>query len=86
MSWSFYGIGKPEAVARKAREDMARQKCHEPEESIKSMALDLIETSLMAMPASSAVHVQASGSQSKNDNGAVNTFNLKIDPVYGFVE
>lgn len=86
MSWSFYGMGKPEALAKKAREDMTCQKCSEPEESIKDMALAIIEKSLMAMPAASAVRIQASGSQSKDERGATNTFKLDIEPIYGFVE
>lgn len=87
MSWSFYGVGKPAAVLAKARDELARVKCAEPEEFIKSQVAAVLEVSLTNMPAATAVQVDAAGSQTKNGDGtASNQLTLNIKPLYGFVE
>jgi hypothetical protein len=93
MSWSFNAIGKPSAVAAKARTEMEFIKCAEPEQSLKSMALAAIEAALSAMPDASVVKVYASGSQSPAyvnnkvvDGKFSNSFKLDIEPIWGFVE
>lgn len=64
MSWSFSAIGKPAAVLAKAQKDMAAYKCAEPEETLKNMALSVMETAFCVMPQDSAVKVTAFGSMS----------------------
>jgi hypothetical protein len=91
MSWSFNGVGKPAAVLAKARTDLARIKCAEPEETIKNKVLDILEASLSVMPASTAIDIKASGSQSMVDysdasKGVSNSLIMEIKPLYGFVE
>lgn len=91
MSWSFYGVGKPAAVLAKARTELERIKCSEPEETIKNKVLDILTASLLAMPAASAVDLKASGSQSMVDyadpsKGVANQLILEIKPLFGFVE
>lgn len=85
MSWSFSAIGRSSAVAQKARDDLTRYKCTEPEETIKTKALEIIESSLCAMPDASAVQIEAYGSQSPVSGGVSNQLTLKITPISGFV-
>jgi hypothetical protein len=89
MSWSFNAIGKPAAVATKARTDLERITCQEPEQSLKAMVISAIETACSAMPTDQAVRIEAYGSQSYS-HGAPDKFSnnmsLKIEPIYGFVE
>lgn len=89
MSWSFIGMGKPDALAVKAAADMSRIKCVEPEETIKAKAIEIIEVALAAYPKTIAVDISAGGSQWTNgidSSIATNTFTLMIKPVHGFVE
>lgn len=89
MSWSFYGVGKPAAVARKAKADLSAYKCAEPEETVKAKVSDIIDACLSAFPAGAAVQIEASGSQSTDSatpGKAVNTLSVVIRPLYGFVE
>lgn len=94
MSWSFYGVGKSSAVLTKAKNELSKIKCSEPEEAIKNSASNIIEASLLAMPEVSAVTIKASGSQGPayNNEGKlvegkfVNTFTMSIEPLYGFIE
>jgi hypothetical protein len=90
MSWSFNAIGKPAAVAIKARADLANFKCAEPEESIKAGIIDMIEKACAAMPSTAAVKIEAFGSQSPSyppEPGKFhNNFSVKVEPIYGFVE
>jgi hypothetical protein len=90
MSWSVSGIGKPVAVAAKLAKDFAGNKCNEPEESIRQMAASAIAAALKVYPDTHAVKVEASGSQQGGSAGPqptyVNQLNVKIEPVYGFVE
>lgn len=98
MSWSFSAIGKPMAVLALARKQLGAIKCAEPEETLKGKVLNQIECSLLAMPESSAVRIEASGSQSPayapNESGQhvavagkfTNNLSLKIEPIWGFAE
>lgn len=87
MSWSFNATGKPQAVVAKAKQEFARISCAEPEETARQNALTTICKLLEAMPASSAVNVSASGSQSAQVDGTfLNNLNLQIQPIYGFIE
>jgi hypothetical protein len=91
MSWSFYGVGKPGPVLAKARTELERIKCSEPEETIKNKVLDILTASLLAMPPQSAIDIKASGSQSMVDyndasKGVANNLVIEIKPLYGFVE
>lgn len=86
MSWSFSGIGKPEAIIAKAKTDLA-YKCAEPEETIKGKVIEIIESALGAFPATTAVQVEAYGSQTAAADGkASNQLQFKITPLYGFIE
>ena len=91
MSWSVGAIGKPRAVATKIAADLNNNKCMEPEETIKGIVGNAIAEALKAMPESSAVQVEASGSQSQADykdssKGFTNQLSVKIQPLYGFAE
>lgn len=91
MSWSFYACGKPAAVLAKARTELERIKCAEPEETIKAKVLNILEASLLAMPASSLIDIKVSGSQSMADysdasKGVCNQLIMEIKPLYGFIE
>lgn len=93
MSWSFSAIGKAAAVAKKARADLERIKCAEPEETIKAGVIAMIEATCSAMPEASAVKIVASGSQSTAyvdnkpaDGKYTNNLRLDIEPIWGFVE
>ncbi len=87
MSWSFSGVGKPAALADRARASLSNIKCREPEETIKGKVAEIVEECLAAFPAGSAVQIEASGSQSTADDGtALNSLSLNIKPLYGFVE
>ena len=87
MSWSTSAFGKPSAVSAKITADLTQYKCTEPEESVKQSALVAIQAALSAQSPTSCVRVEASGSQSGNaQSGFLNTLNIKIDPLYGFVE
>lgn len=97
MSWSFQAVGKPAAVLAKARVELGKIHCSEPEETIKGKVLNILEASLLVMPESAAVKIEASGSQSpayvssetgyKTVEGKFsNNLILKIEPIFGFVE
>jgi hypothetical protein len=91
MSWSFYATGKPKAVIAKAATEFGRiaEYVADPAERlIAALAYTAIRTALEEMPEASAVGVKSSGSRSAatDGNGAFNTFNLSVEPIYGFVE
>ena len=88
MSWSFYGVGKPKALAAKAEVDLSRIVCMEPEQTIKVLVGKIIAAALEASPDNGAVQIEASGSQSTDSTvGTItNQLSLKITPIYGFVE
>lgn len=93
MSWSVSAVGKAAAVAAKVAKDLAAIKCSEPEETIKNSVGTIVATALAAYPDTYAVTVNASGSQGPGyspDNpgasmGQVNTLQVTISPMYGFV-
>ena len=62
----------------------------EPEETAKLNVVEVLETLLPSYPANVAVQVLANGSQYAPDHRhpteVVNSFNLEIKPLYGFVE
>ena len=90
MSWSVSAIGKPTAVAAKLAAQFAGIKCMEPEETIKNTVASAVAVALKAYPASYAVKVEASGSQStdssKPPGEATNSLSVKIEPIWGFCE
>lgn len=93
MSWSVGAVGKASAVAAKIAKDIAAVKCSEPEETIKNSVGTIIATALAAYPDTYAVTVGASGSQGTGHSpdqpgvaiGQVNTLQVSIGPLYGFV-
>lgn len=93
MSWSVSAVGRVGAVAQKVEKDIAAIKCSEPEETIKNGIGGIIAHALAAYPQSYAVTVSASGSQSPNydpsnpgvRSGVINSLNVSISPLYGFV-
>lgn len=90
MSWSVGAVGKAPKVAEKLAGQFAGIKCAEPEETIKNHAAAAVAAALAAFPEEAAVSVSANGSQyvpdSKNPGIAINSLNLKIEQIYGFVE
>jgi len=97
MSWSFNAIGKPAAVAKKARADLEKILCAEPEQSVKAGVISMIEAACGGMPEDSAIRIEASGSQSpayrisggsyhEIKGSVMNSLTLKIEPIHGFVE
>lgn len=90
MSWSFQAVGKAAAVLEKARIDLPKINCPQPEETIKGNVLVQLEAALPFFPPGYAVKVTASGSQYAPDHTkpkeVVNSFELKIEPLWGFVE
>jgi hypothetical protein len=73
--------------------DLSRYRCAEPEETIKQQAMLVLDTAIAAFPDSSAVRIEASGSQSP-DYGAdskptgrfSNTLSVVLTSLHGFVE
>lgn len=81
MSWSFSGIGKPLAVAAKAREaadNGGKPYCAEPEETIRKEALEVVAKAASSLNAETVVQVNASGSMWK-DGEIVRSQSLKIE-------
>ncbi len=94
MSWSCHLIGKAPRVAEAVVEALAKVKCSEPEESIKTKVGEIVAASIAAMPEAAAVKIEAMGSQSQAYDSAgktvpgkvTNSLTLKIEPIWGFVE
>lgn len=90
MSWSVSAVGKAAKVAAKVKADLARMTCVEPEETLKSHAGVIIGAALAAMPADYPVEVSAAGSQSslteRGPGVALNNLDIKIRPLWGYVE
>ena len=92
MSWSVAGVGKAAAVARKLEADFASQSgCVDPEESVRQSARSLIAAALAAQHPEAIVTVSANGHQGARyvnnaADGNVNTLNISIQPLHGFVE
>jgi hypothetical protein len=63
-------------------------RCAEPEQSIKAAVVAIIEQALTAYPSGAAVRVTGQGSQSIGSSGrdAINSLDLKIESLFGFVE
>jgi hypothetical protein len=87
MSWYIAVVGKPVGVAREFAAQAERNKCAEPEESIKAGAVALVQKALEGFGEGYAVQLTASGSQYV-DAGVVRSNSLKIDlqPLSGFVD
>lgn len=87
MSWSFYAAGKPLAVIGKAKKELAFPMA-EPEQTIRELFIKQLELALEAMPPSSAVRVNAFGSQTSGGggDGTVNSLKIEVEPIHGFVE
>jgi hypothetical protein len=66
MSWSISFVGTPAGVARKFAESAANQRCQEPEESIKTLACQLVAKACEGMADGYAVSITADGSQWKD--------------------
>lgn len=95
MSWYIHASGKPIALVDELARQFGNVKCSEPEETIKNNAFALISTALSKFPASAAVRVTAQGSQTTiGDDGkqtmgageAINSLEIKIEPLWRFVE
>jgi hypothetical protein len=89
MSWSISGrIGKAPGVrAAVAKEFEQSSKCAEPEETIRQAAKQIIDAALAAQGENQVVEVSASGSQSTSGITVVsNSVNIKVQPVWGFIE
>lgn len=93
MSWSFYAVGKPAAVLALAKKELGQLKCIEPEETVKTLFLATLETTLNAMLDSAVVQVRGCGSQAPVyvnsklvDGKASNSLKIDIEPLYNFVE
>ena len=91
MSWSVSAVGKPPAVRASIAERFTRNKCSEPEESIRQAAAAIIDKAIEAQGDKVALQVDASGSQSADYSTqpptvGSNTLHIKLQPIYGFVE
>jgi hypothetical protein len=92
MSWHVSGIGKPKVLIANLPAEFDRVHCEEPEQLIKAFAKDIVLASLEHYPDDMAVKVTASGSQSKEHRPdkdrtkSVNSLDIKIEPLWGFVE
>ena len=90
MSWSVIAVGRTSAVVAKLAKDFSSIKCSEPEETIKNTVAVAITAALDAFPTSTAVRVEASGSQycpdSTKPNEKFNQLTVKLEPLYGFIE
>jgi len=90
MSWNVTAIGKVPAVRKSVAEQFNKQKCSEPEETVRLAALSVIATALAAQDDAIAVKVEAYGSQSFADwsakTGLSNNLSISITPLYGFAE
>lgn len=77
----------------KLAKDIAAIRCSEPEETIKNGVAAIVAAALAAYPDTYAVSVIASGSQGPGYDpgkpgtpmGQVNSLNVTISPLYGFV-
>ena len=95
MSWSVSAIGKPVAVAANIENAFSSATpCAEPEETVRQSARRLIADCLNAQRPDSVVQVSASGSMAQTYDQTMKTWGppvnnqveIKINPVYGFVE
>ena len=93
MSWSVNAIGKPPAVAAKIAADLNQYKCIEPEETVKQAVGAAIAAALAAQSPIGVVRVVGGGNQyteygpdGKTVLSIRNTLDIKVEPLYGFVE
>ena len=90
MSWSIAVIGRPTAVLAKVKMDLEKQKCAEPEESVKNAFIAAVTAAISGFTEDMVVTVSGNGSQYKPDANnpvkIINSFNMKLDPTYAFVE
>lgn len=93
MSWYVRAVGKPIAVNDELERQFGNVRCSEPEETIKNSAFALITTALSKFPANAAVSVTAQGSQTVSNGKqslttgeAINSLEIKIEPLWNFVE
>lgn len=87
MSWGFNRMGKAPAVSVVMNTELSKQKCNEPEESIKADAMKLVDKVLASWPANVAVRVDMQGSQhGPGPDSVVNQVRIQIDPLNDFVE
>lgn len=89
MSWSFSAVGRPNAVAQKLRVEAETTRCAGAEETARKAVLE--QASLLCengFSSDNAVRVAASGSAYTQGDGSqsYNSLDLKIEPLYGFVE
>jgi hypothetical protein len=90
MSWGFEFVGKASAVRTKCAAEFAKNPCSEPEETVRQSAAKAVDEALAAQDSTVAVKVTARGSQSFQDytkqTGVCNSLEIKIEPLWGFVE
>jgi hypothetical protein len=89
MSWYVTAVGRAAPVMEAVRRQIDGVMCSEPEQTIKGMAASLIEKALTAYPSNAPVRVTAQGSQSTSHGGAgeaINSLEIKVEPLFGFVE
>lgn len=88
MSWSFQAVGRPQAVAAKAKIEAETPRFAGAEEVARTAALETIVTLCEeGFTSAHAVRVQASGSAYTQDGvQQYNSLDLKVEPLYGFVE
>lgn len=85
-------MGKPPAVAVAIEQQFSMGACSEPEETVRQSARAMIAAALAAQRPDSIVQVSASGSQNSTYTdgkwGAPfqNSLEIKVQPLYGFVE
>ena len=88
MSWSFQAVGRPAAVAEKAKAEQETPRCAGAEEVARTAVLEAVGVLCReGFTNEHAVRVSASGS-AYTDNGVqkYNSLELKVEPLYGFVE
>lgn len=86
MSWSIYALGKPEAVAKKIRDDGDKITYLQGDEKvIKEKAIDLLETITKAY-VGGAVTVAANGHAGVNGETKYQNLSISVAPLNGFIE
>ncbi len=88
MSWSFQAVGRPQAVAAKAKVESETPRCAGAEEVARTAALEaIVVLCTEGFASNNAVRVSASGSAYTQDGAQqYNSLDLKVEPLYGFVE
>lgn len=89
MSWSVSAVGRAAAIAPKLADQFTRNKCSEPEETIKNSVAAALALALAAFPPNFTVKVSAAGSQSIPDAAQperTNQLSVTLEPIWGFVD